>query len=193
MTGRDRRLQYEWQKIEQGLNGRNDIRYRVIRTNAGGLPTAYRIEYRIEHLGETNVSNRPIMADRFTMLIELPDQYPCVDGQPVFRFLTQDDEGKPIPHPWHPNIRYFGTFAGRVCLNRDDTYTDLIWGILRVKSYLTYERYHAMNTPPYPEDQQVAAWVIRQAEPNGWIPLDNGKWLTVNGKLIIDSNEETDF
>ena len=47
MTGRDRRLQYEWQKIEQGLNGRNDIRYRVIRTNAEGLPTAYRIEYRI--------------------------------------------------------------------------------------------------------------------------------------------------
>ena len=111
MTGRDRRLQYEWQKIEQGLNGRNDIRYRVIRTNAGGLPTAYRIEYRIhsiasvtdvEHLGETNVSNRPIMADRFTMLIELPDQYPCVDGQPVFReypALSRGPTGCCMGHP----------------------------------------------------------------------------------------------
>jgi hypothetical protein len=41
--------------------------------------------------------------------------------------------------------------------------------VKRVASYLTYERYHAVAEPPYPEDLQVAAWVIRQAEPNGWI------------------------
>jgi hypothetical protein len=50
-----------------------------------------------------------------------------------------------------------------------DTYTDLLWGIRRVASYLRYETYHALMESPYPEDLKVAAWVIRQGEPNGWL------------------------
>jgi len=178
LSGRDRRLWHEWQMIEDGLRARPDISWRVTKTNAQGLPTGYCIDYHIQSIcGVTNEAqlnqpgavNKPQMADEFRMLIDLPDAFPCVDGAPVFRFLTEDEQGKPIAHPWHPNIRFYGAFAGRVCLNRTDTYTDLIWGIKRVAEYLRYERYHALNEPPYPEDQQVAAWVIRQAEPNGWI------------------------
>ncbi|MBO4249769.1 MAG: hypothetical protein J5884_00780 [Paludibacteraceae bacterium] len=178
LTGRNRRLLYEWQAMEEGLSARSDIRWRVERVNAEGLPVAYCIDYLIrsicgvndvERLNQPGVCNTPIYADCFRMRIDLPDAFPCVDGAPVYQFLTKDEQGQPIPHPWHPNIRFFGAFAGRVCLNRADTFTDLVWGVKRVADYLTYERYHALSEPPYPEDLQVAAWVIRQAEPNGWV------------------------
>ena len=122
----------------------------------------------MEHFGEHDVQNPPIFAADYQMRINLSDGYPSVDAPPVFGFLTHDDEGRPIPHPWHPNIRFFGDFAGRVCINMPDTYTDLAWAVQRVAQYLRYEIYHATNEPPYPEDQKVASWVIRQGEPNGW-------------------------
>lgn len=178
LSGRNRRLLYEWKKLEQGLAGCYDITWHVVKTNAVGLPTSYRVDYHIhsicgvtseERLNEPGVINEPLFADHYQMQIDLPVNYPCVDGVPVFHFLTNDEEGKSIPHPWHPNIRYFGDSAGRVCINMVDTYADLVWGIKRVASYLRYECYHAVAEPPYPEDYQVASWVIRQGEPNQWI------------------------
>lgn len=178
LSGRNRRLLYEWQKLEQALKGRSDIGWHVVATNAVGLPTSYCVDYQIhsicgvtdvENLNLPGVINKPLFADRFLMQIELPERYPCVDAAPVLRFLTKDDDGNDIPHPWHPNIRYFGSFAGRVCINMADTYTDLLWGVERVASYLRYECYHAIAEPPFPEDMQVAAWVIRQGEPNEWV------------------------
>lgn len=175
--GRDRRLLYEWQQLEVRFDGRHDISCQPIRYNAAGLPTAYLVNYQMksicgvadmEHFGERDVQNPPIFATDYQMRINLTDGYPSVDAPPVFRFLTHDDEGRPIPHPWHPNIRFFGDFAGRVCINMPDTYTDLAWAVQRVAQYLRYEIYHATNEPPYPEDQKVASWVIRQGEPNGW-------------------------
>lgn len=178
LSGRDRRLLHEWHKLELGLS--SDIQWHVLKTNATGLPIGYHVDYHIhslcgvtdiERLNEPGIANKPHFADHFQMVIELPEKYPCVDGAPIFRFLTTDEQGRPIPHPWHPNIRYFGDFAGRVCINMADTYTDLCWGIERIASYLHYDCYHALLEPPYPEDLQVAAWVVRQGEPNGWIPF----------------------
>ena len=182
LSGRNRRLLYEWQKLEHSLAGRSDISWRVAATNAVGLPTSYVIDYHIhslcgvtdiENLNQQGVTNEPLFANYYQMQIDLPEAYPCVDGAPQFHFLTHDPSGNPIPHPWHPNIRYFGDFAGRVCINMADTYTDLVWGVERVAGYLRYECYHALAEPPYPEDLQVAAWVIRQAEPRGWLSFDN--------------------
>ena len=178
LSGRDRRLLFEWQKLERALSGRSDISWSVVATNAAGLPTGYCFDYRIrslcgvtdiENLNLKGVTNEPLFADCFLMRIDLPEKYPCVDAAPVLHFLTKDEDGNDIPHPWHPNIRYFGSFAGRVCINMADTYTDLLWGVERVASYLRYECYHAVAEPPYPEDMQVAAWVIRQGEPKGWV------------------------
>lgn len=146
--------------------------------NLDGLPVRYEVEYlirsiagveNVERLGERDVLNPPVFADRFILDIELPEEFPCVDAAPEFSFRTVDAEGNAMPHPWHPNIRWFGKMAGHVCLNRLNTFTGLAWGIERIEEYLRYERYHALNEPPYPEDQQVAAWVIRQGEPNEWI------------------------
>jgi len=178
LTGRNRRLLFEWQKLEDQQHRRSDISCRVSRRNAIGLPTAYLIEYhlmsicgveQIERLGEPSVSNPPIFANNFLMRIDLPPGYPCIDSLPAFKFLVKDEHGDPIPHPWHPNIRFFGDLAGRVCINMTDTYADLAWVVDRIGTYLRYERYHALAEPPYPEDMKVAAWVIRQGEPNEWI------------------------
>lgn len=184
LSGRNRRLLYEWQLLDQRLEGRHDITCQPIRRNTAGLPTAYLVHYQLksicgvtnmEHFGEPGAENKPLYATGYQMRIDLPDGYPSIDAPPAFRFLTSDEQGQPIPHPWHPNIRYFGDFAGRVCINMADTYTDLIWGVERVAQYLRYEIYHAVSEPPYPEDLKVASWVIRQGEPNEWIYFDQTK------------------
>ncbi|HJB85647.1 MAG TPA: hypothetical protein IAA13_09145 [Candidatus Alistipes merdigallinarum] len=178
LTGRSRRLLHEWRELDRALEHRDRIEYSITKRNAQGLPTEYLITYRIrsicgvervERLNEPGVSNPPIFASEFFMRIVLPPNYPCVDAPVEFWFLTQGPEEEPIAHPWHPNIRYFGEFAGRVCLNTPDTYTGLDWCVDRVAHYLSYERYHAIQEPPYPEDFKVAEWVVRQGEPNDWV------------------------
>lgn len=169
MTGRDRRLLAERDGLRKWLEGRTDILCRELRWNRENLPTAYEVEYRIKSLCGIREDGHPLFAERFLLRIDLPEAYPDIDAPPSFRFLTCDEEGNPIPHPWHPNIRYSGDFAGRVCLNAMDTHAGLAWAVERVESYLRYERYHALNEAPYPEDQRVAAWVIREGEPNDWI------------------------
>ena len=175
--GRNRRLLYEWQQLDRRLEHRHDITCQPVRRNKEELPTAYLVDYQLksisgvenmEHFGEPGAENPPIFAKGFLMRIDLPDGYPSVDAAPAFRFLTHDEQGRPIPHPWHPNIRYFGDFAGRVCINMPDTYTDLAWAVERVAHYLRYDIYHAISEPPYPEDLKVAAWVVRQGEPKEW-------------------------
>lgn len=178
LTGRNRRLLHEWSQLDRALEQRDEIEYRIVKRNAQGLPTTYLITYhipsicsveQIAHLNEPGISNPPIFAPIFQMHIDLPENYPCIDAPAEFHFLTHDPEGNPIPHPWHPNIRYFGSFAGKVCLNTPDTYSSLAWCVDRIAQYLSYERYHALQEPPYPEDFQVAEWVVKQGEPHEWI------------------------
>lgn len=178
LSGRNRRLLHEWRALEDRFGARPDVDVQVSATNAEGLPVRYRVDFHIKSicgvenvasLGERGVLNPPLFAKGFRMEITLPPNYPCVDGAPVFRFRVADDEGRPIPHPWHPNIRWFGEMAGRVCLNPSDTFTGLDWGVDRIARYLRYDLYHAVAEPPFPEDMQVAAWVIRQGEPQEWI------------------------
>lgn len=179
MTPRSRRLKAEWEEIERKLAHRQDLAVSITAYNDEGVPCGYAVEYRIrtfcgvEHpdlLDNPDVINRPLYADLYTMRIDLPLDYPSIDARPEFCFLTYDGDGNPVPHPWHPNIRYMGQMAGRVCLNTPDTFTSLAWCIDRVSRYLTYDRYHATQTPPFPEDLTVARWIVGQAEPNGWIP-----------------------
>lgn len=171
MTGRERRLDYEYRQLTSRLEHHDEITLTVDGRNANGYPNSYLLEYRIHSIsGVDESTGKPLFADRFLMRIDIPSEYPSVDAPAVFRFMTEDPvTHQPIPHPWHPNIRYYGELAGRVCLNAFDSFTDLAWGVLRVGEYLRYERYHAVNEPPYPEDQRVAAWVIRVGEPNDYI------------------------
>ena len=108
LSGRNRRLLYEWRKLEERFGARTDINVSVQEKNAQGLPVRYQVVYhlrsicgveQVERLGERGVENPPVFAETFRMVIELPASYPCVDGSPVFRFLTADSDGHPIPHP----------------------------------------------------------------------------------------------
>ncbi len=175
-VGRNRRLMHEWSAIDQRFKDDAFISYNVTRRNAEGLPTQYEMIFKEKSFcgveePDANGLCKPICADEFHMNITIPNNYPAVDSKLEFKFMTNDANGNEIPHPWHPNIRFFGDFAGRVCLNTPacGTFTDLAWYVDRVMLYLRYEKYHAQNTPPFPEDNKVAEWVLEQAEPNGWI------------------------
>lgn len=175
--GRSRRLMEEWDAIEKRCNGDKELLCVVRKRNADQLPIAYEVVYNIHSFcgveeSDSDGLRRPKFADRFMMRIDIPNNYPSVDAKLEFKFMTKNPLGEEIPHPWHPNIRYFGDFAGRVCLNADacGSYTDLSWYIDRVASYLRYDTYHAkIGVPPFPEDDKVAQWVTEQGEPQGWI------------------------
>lgn len=179
-TGRNRRLLHEWRRVDELSSRSRDIEYRVREVNEVALPIEYEVIFhirsfssveRVEDLATEGIINRPLFADQFIMKIIVPEGYPSIDAMPEFKFLTKDAAEKQIAHPWHPNIRYFGEFAGKVCLNNFDSYTEIAWCIDRVRKYLYYERYHALQEPPYPEDIKVALWVREQAEQHGWIDM----------------------
>ncbi|HOY32287.1 MAG TPA: hypothetical protein PKW80_10445 [Bacteroidales bacterium] len=174
---RNARLMWEWETIDKRLGKNNEISYIISERNADGLPVVFEITYHIRSFcgileKDKDGLEYPVFADKFIMRIIIPNNYPTVGSKLVFTFLTEDNTGQNIPHPWHPNIRYYGDFAGKVCLNElaSGTYTDLALYIDRVALYLKYEKYHAsVIDPPYPEDDIVAHWVVQQAEPKGWI------------------------
>jgi len=167
---RDARLFYEWELIDKRYCNDKQASYIIRRRNGLGLPVKYEFIFTVKSIigvkepDETGLQH-PIFGNEHKMSITIPNNYPEVNGQPEFMFTTD---------VWHPNIRYFGDFRGRVCLNTVDsgTQTNLITYIDRVISYLTYEDYHAKNEYPYPEDLDVAEWVLKQAEPNGWLNFD---------------------
>lgn len=178
LKGKSRRLYNEWKAMHTELACRSDIRFEVIRCNADGLPVSYHVVYHIHSIcgiaGEPQWPCEgklfpPCFADEFHLMIEIPRGYPDIDAVPSYRFMLSDENRNPIPHPWHPNIRYDGSFAGRVCLNQPDTYAGIAWAVKRIGQYLRYERFHAEQTPPYPEDLRVARWVREQGIPQGWI------------------------
>lgn len=167
MTGRQRRRQYEYEQLLKLCRNCNDIQLTVMAQDSDGIPYAYKIDYIIKSICGINDDNTPRFANHFTMLLTLPENYPQIDASPVFRFITSQH-----PMPWHPNIRYYGDMAGRVCINALNTFSDLAWGVDRVAQYLRYDLYHAINEPPYPEDFKVAQWVVKYGEPNEWIFFD---------------------
>ena len=50
LTGRNRRLQYEWKNLEKRLSSRPDIEYSITKVNAQGMPIGYQITYHIKSI-----------------------------------------------------------------------------------------------------------------------------------------------
>jgi ubiquitin-protein ligase len=170
---RDAALWQEWKELDtlcdkrqaESANPREpSISYIIRKKNAMGLPVEYEIWYRVRSIvgvKDSPIPREPIFGNLHKMSIILPNNYPAADGNPIFTFRTD---------VWHPNIRYSGSFKGHVCLTIKDmgVMASLKTLVLRVERYLKYQLYHAQNTYPYPEDQNVAEWVREEAEPNGW-------------------------
>ncbi len=185
LSGRDRRLLTEWRLIEGRFDKDEQIDVEVVRRNPQGLPTEYRVTYKLRSIcgvegceqecGESYdlrntliESGAPMFANRFVMMLTLPPSYPCMDGAPQLRFVDVDSMGESVAMPWHPNIRFYGSFKGRVCLNAMDSFVELVWCIERVAKYLRYELYHSIQEPPYPEDLRVARWLNHNIESIDW-------------------------
>jgi len=167
--GKETRLFREWEKIDTQYSEHNkDISYIIRKRNPTGIPIMYDIIFRIPTIVRVSEPDsqglqRPVFGDKHILRITLPNNYPSVDGgYPEFKFSTD---------VWHPNIRYFGDFKGRVCLNFSDAGADtnLVDYIEKVAEYLKYDDYHALDEYPYPEDSVVAQWVLQQAEPHNWL------------------------
>jgi len=166
-SGKDARLFKEWEMIDRRYENDTQGSYIIRKRNGLGLPIVYDIVFNVKSIVGVQPADEqglqmPIFGYEHVMRITLPNNYPSADGQPEFSFTTQI---------WHPNVRHFGDFRGRVCLNTGDSgvHTHLVDYIDRVIDYLTYSDYHAKNEYPYPEDLDVAEWVLKQAEPQGWV------------------------
>lgn len=169
-SGKNLRLFKEWEMIDKRYKNDKNISYIIRKANGLSLPTIYEIIYNIKSIigveqPDEQGLQKPIFGNEHKLRIELPNNYPDANGQPIFKFMSKI---------WHPNIRYFGDFNGRVCLNMADSgvHTNLIDYIDRIHDYLTYQDYFAKNEYPYPEDLQVAEWVVNQAEKNGWLKFN---------------------
>ena len=117
LTGRNRRLQYEWRRLEERFGKRSDIVVSVLAANAAGMPVRYGVEYRIrsicgvdqvERLGEKRVANPPLFADRFRMELVLPPAYPAWTGRRNIVFSRR------IPTETRFRIRGIPTSVGSV-------------------------------------------------------------------------------
>jgi len=169
-SGKDARLFKEWEMIDRRYANDKQVHYIIRKRNGAELPTVYDIFFNVKTITGVEPANgeglqKPVFGNEHVMRITLPNNYPGADGLPDFMFTTE---------VWHSNIRYFGDFKGHVCLNTRDsgTQTNLIHYIDRVISYLMYEDYHAQNEYPYPEDLDVAEWVLEQGEPQGWVQFE---------------------
>jgi ubiquitin-protein ligase len=167
--GRETRLFNEWEKIDAQYSEHNrEISYIIRKRNPTGIPIMYDIVFRINTIVGVKTRDecglqKPLFGNKHILRIKLPNNYPSVEGgYPDFKFSTD---------VWHPNVRYFGDFKGRVCLNYADAgaETNLVDFIEKVAEYLKYFDYHAINEYPFPEDSIVAQWVLEQAEPQNWL------------------------
>ena len=162
--GRDTRLLNEWKQLDEACAASDEIAYSVCKTSVSGLPVAYEMIFHIKSITGVEEADerglqKPVFADKHLLRISLPNNYPA--DAPEFKFVSD---------VWHPNVRYFGEFKGRVCLNFNDCGTSayLADHIAAIARYLRYTDYHARNEHPYPEDRTVAQWTLEQAEPQGW-------------------------
>ena len=123
-------------------------------------PTAYKVKFKklksIVGIGE---DESPRYGYDHVMEIKIPLGYPI---NPAICYITTDI--------WHPNIQCEeGPFKGRICGNTEGfgAHFSLDELIDRVRDILSYKIYHAEYTYPYPEDETVARWVKKYAEPRG--------------------------
>jgi len=171
LSGRDNRLLYEWKELDAFCSRNKHISFIIRRINYMELPIEYEIHYKLTSIvgvENTEPPRKPIFGNLHVLRIELPNNYPSADGNPEFHFITTR---KNSTLPWHPNIKYSGSAMGRVCLNIREmgVMSSLKNLVERVEKYLRYQLYHAQDTYPYPEDQNVAQWVREEAEPNNWL------------------------
>lgn len=157
------------------------IKWRIMDTATHlKIPILYEVDYHIKSIIGIHPDQSPIYGDKHTLQIDFPAKFPLE----TFKVKT-------LSKIWHPNIKWDGLLAGRVCVNNKGFGRgyDLFWLLLRLGEIIQYKNYLAENIPPYPEDAKVASWIINHAEPNGIVNIQE-KIATDNSNLLEYSEQE---
>jgi hypothetical protein len=146
-------------------------------------PVAYRITFDVKSITRIDEKDKaPVFDEGFAVNVQLPyasggDPYPYSPAM-----LYVDVDHKPV---WHPNIKYEGDFAGRICGNSKTFGKAYDLGLLaiRIGEILQYKNYLAEHVDPFPEDTAVALWVREYAEPKGIV--NYGEGLAVDPRELL--------
>lgn len=137
------------------------IEWEVVETRSPlKIPCVYHLHFNIKSITGTDSNEHPIFGNRHTARVTFPPRYP-IEAPELY---MQTDV-------WHPNIKSDGKYKGRICGNTKGFGLgfDLFLLVIRIGEILQYKRYHAENTPPFPEDIHAARWVLNYAEPKGLV------------------------
>ena len=155
---RDNRLALEHQLLRALCNQSEVISYTAVERKGALPPEKYLISYKLKSIISIDNDQNPVFGYNHQAVITIPPEFP-LGGQPICYMKTS---------LWHPNIKYSGHYAGRICINAQALghWHTLDMLVLRIGQMLQYKNYHAINIQPYPEDAEVARWVREYAEPN---------------------------
>jgi hypothetical protein len=161
-SGKDLRLYNDWQSIIELCKSDNQIFFRVLKTKTGTeLPTDYEITFMVKSITGILPNNMPEFGNKHQILISLPEKYPV--SAPLLRTLS------PV---WHPNVKYLyhPPGEGHICVNMNMVGNEpLSVLVMRTFDIIGYQNYWAKFEMPFPEDLEVAKWVIEHGEPKGWV------------------------
>jgi len=160
---RKKRLAQEHMGLDKICKNMNHISYELGARKFP--PDTYLVHYNVLSIQGIDKNQNPIYGNKHTVEIKIPLNYPMEAVQCYMK--------TPI---WHPNIKSKGVHKGRICSNTKRFGKNYNIGLLvqRIGEILAYQNYHAINTPPFPEDETVARWVREYAEPKGFINPEKG-------------------
>ena len=136
----------------------NVIKLEVIDTRSAlNIPCEYLVHFHVRSIVGIKENLLPIYGYQHKVRITFPPKYPI---EPPELYMVTD--------VWHPNIKWDGKYKGRICGNTKGFGLgyDLFLLLIRIWEMLQFKQYHAEYTPPFPEDINVAKWVLEFAEPN---------------------------
>lgn len=164
--GRYKRLANEYNALEELCERSSKISYVPVKQKKGFPPDSVDLIYHVKSYVGIDDNRMPIEGYEHKVRITFPANYPGVAGKPEVMAIT---------NIWHPNIRWYNSPKGRVCVNDKvlgawhslDQLAEFIGEIIQYKNYLAEER------DPYPEDMEVARWVRDFGEPHGLFGKNN--------------------
>ena len=153
------------------------IDFEVVKTTDLDIPVVYHVHYRFKSITGIDDNRQPIYGNHHIAEFSLARPYPL---EPCKVYMKSD--------VWHPNIKWDGRLKGRVCSNVDKLGIafDLFGLVLWVGEILQYKNYHATDEPPFPEDANVAKWVLNFAEPNGIVNKEKEIYVDETSLLIYE-------
>ena len=181
---RDNRLIKEFNAIDELCSKTSKIGYEVIETNRRNIPEKIKITYtNVKSIIGIHPDKTPVYGHTHEAKLVFPIDFPGTSHPEIF--MTSDI--------WHPNIKSKDPKKGRICINAKQIskYHGVDDLIHRVGELLQYKNYWAIWEPPYPEDEDVAEWVISFAEPNNIVHREKG--IFVDTTDIMESNDLPEF